>query len=312
MNARTALTLFTFVAAARAGIIQDVRQAIARNDFGQGEARIAGYRAQNGVTAEMLEALSWLGRGALAARQYDKADAYAEQTRALSLEMLKTRPLDAEKNLPIALGASIEVQANVKAARGERSGAIEFLNRELRTYRDTSIRTRIQKNIHLLSLEGKPAPALELKEWIGRRPQPLASLKGKPLLLFFWAHWCGDCKYQAPILARLKQEYPGVTIVGPTQRYGYAARGEDTTPAQEVRYIDRIRQEYYGALDSMMAPVSEENFKNYGASTTPTLVLVDAAGIVRLYHPGKMTYEELAPLVASMAGQARGSSTSGL
>ena len=47
------------------------------------------------------------------------------------------------------------------------------------------------------------------------------------------------------------------------------------------------------------APVSEENFRNYGASTTPTLVLIDRAGIVRLYHPGAMTYEELRAAITS-------------
>ena len=301
MITRIALALVLLVAAAGAGVIQDVRQAIARNDFGLGEAHIASYRTQNGVTAEMLEALSWLGRGALAAKQYDKADAYAEQTRKLSLEMLKTRPLDQDKFLPIALGASMEVQAHVMAARGERSRAVEFLQREVAAYRDTSIRTRLQKNINLLSLEGKPAPPLEMKEWIGGKPQPLASLKGKPLLLFFWAHWCGDCKYQSPILTRLKQDYPALVIIGPTQRYGYAARGEDATPAEEVKYIESIRKQHYGALAEMTVPVSDENFKNYGASTTPTIVLVDRSGTVRLYHPGKMTYEELAPLVAAAA-----------
>jgi len=33
--------------------------------------------------------------------------------------------------------------------------------------------------------------------------------------------------------------------------------------------------------------VSEENFKTYGASSSPTLVLVDRKGIVRLYHPAR-------------------------
>jgi thioredoxin-related protein len=46
--------------------------------------------------------------------------------------------------------------------------------------------------------------------------------------------------------------------------------------------------------------VSEENFRRYGASTTPTLVLIDRAGIVRLYHPGAMTYEELRARVQSI------------
>ena len=40
-------------------------------------------------------------------------------------------------------------------------------------------------------------------------------------------------------------------------------------------------------------PVSKENFNQYGASTTPTLVLVDRAGRIALYHPGVMAYDEL-------------------
>jgi hypothetical protein len=38
----------------------------------------------------------------------------------------------------------------------------------------------------------------------------------------------------------------------------------------------------------MLVPVSEENFVTWGASTTPTVALVDEAGLVRLYHPGKL------------------------
>jgi thioredoxin-related protein len=49
-------------------------------------------------------------------------------------------------------------------------------------------------------------------------------------------------------------------------------------------------------------PLSEENFANYGVSTTPTLVLIDAQGIVKLYNPGAMDYNRLAariqPLLA--------------
>jgi len=38
----------------------------------------------------------------------------------------------------------------------------------------------------------------------------------------------------------------------------------------------------------------------FGVSTTPTLVLVDRTGIIRLYHPGRMTMEQLEPLVGSL------------
>jgi thiol-disulfide isomerase/thioredoxin len=280
-------------------LVRDVRADIGKSDFTAAEARVGKYRASSGVTSEMLEALSWLGRGALAAKQLDRAEAYAAQTHKLALEMLKSRRLDADGNLPIALGAAIEVEAQVAAARGERSAAIEFLSRELGTYRDTSIRTRIQKNIHLLSLEGKPAPELEKREWLGPKPTGLVGLKGRLVLLFFWAHWCGDCKSQAPILVRLNREYGsrGLVLVGPTARYGYTARGQDATPAEELKYIAEIRARYYADLPEMPVPVSEETFKNYGVSTTPTLVLIARGGLVLLYHPGQMSFEDLAPII---------------
>jgi thiol-disulfide isomerase/thioredoxin len=302
MQLKIVLIPLLAAAAATPDIVGDVRAAIAQNNFTLGESLLQRYQVGQGVTPEMIEALSWLGRGALAAGQLDPADGYAERTRKLALEQLAHRKLDGEPHLPLALGASIEVQAQVMAGRGERGEAVVFLRGELKTYWMTSIRARIQKNIHLLSLEGKPAPALDVRNWLGPKPVPLDQLRGKPLILFFWAHWCSDCKRVAPDLAQLAGEYAsqGVQVIGPTQHYGYVAGGVDASPPQETAYIDSIRKEFYSVLVGMPAPVSEENFRNYGASTTPTLVFVDRKGIVRLYHPGAMSYAELAAQVKTI------------
>ncbi len=298
---KSSLAFVVLLETARAGIVSDVRSAVNHRDFALAEQQVEAYRRQNGVTPEMIEAYSWLGRGALAAKQLDRAAAYAAETRKLALAALKGRKLDDEPRLPVALGASIEVHAGVLAGQGERGEAVALLRRELEAWRGTSIRTRIQKNLNLLTLEGKPAPPLDTAQWLGPKPAPLAALKGRAVLLFFWAHWCPDCKAQIPVLAKLESEYRGrgLALVGPTQRYGYTKRGEDASPEEELRYIDEVRQSAYQALKDMPAPVSEENFKQYGASTMPTLVLIDARGTVRLYHPGQMSYEDLARAVES-------------
>lgn len=290
-------------AAPAPSLVADVRAAIAKGDFAGGEQRLAAFRRDKGTTPEALEALSWLGRGALAAKQLDKADAYAEQTYDLSVAALKTRTMDAEPRLPIAIGAAIEVRAHVAAEKGARADAVQFLQDELARYRTTSIRTRIQKNINLLSLEGKAAPLLEATEAIGTaRPVALTALKGKPVVLFFWAHWCPDCKAMSPVLDTLRQRYGarGLTIVAPTQRYGYVAARKAATAADEMVYIQQIRDQVYPWMSAEMVPVSDENFKNYGASTTPTVVLVDRAGNVRLYHPGQMKLDEIEPHVKAI------------
>jgi thiol-disulfide isomerase/thioredoxin len=246
------------------------------------------------VTAEVAESISWEARGALQRRQYDKADADAGRAYRLAQELLKKQTVDSDPHLAIALGAAIEVHAQVLAARGERDQAVLYLREQLQRYGATSINARIQKNINLLSLEGKPAPALNVGQWLGPKPASLAALHGKPVLLFFWAHWCADCKAEAPVLERLKSEYGSkIAMVAPTQLYGYMSGGEEAPPSAELQYIGQVRAKYYAGLSDVPAPVSADNFKRYGASTTPTLVLIDRAGMVRLYHPGNLTYEQL-------------------
>lgn len=289
------LSLFLTAAASWAGIVDNVRVALMQNNFSAAEAQLNSYRSQRGVDAEYLEAYSWLSRAALDQGQYDQAAEYAKQTKALALEQLKQRPLDAEPHLPVALGAVLEVQSQVLAARGQRTQAIALLQGALRTYGSTSIHDRLQKNLNLLSFQGKPAPSLKSDQSLGSPLPPASELRGSPVLLFFWAHWCGDCKAEAPIIAQLRSEFAakGLKVIGPTRFYGYTAQVEHASPGDELRYIDAVRHRFYGGLLDMPVPISTHNFEVYGASTTPTLVLLDRAGKVAMYHPGALPYDQL-------------------
>ncbi len=116
------------------------------------------------------------------------------------------------------------------------------------------------------------------------------------MLLFFWAHWCGDCKASIDDIARLARENPKLAIVAPTQPYGYIAGGEEASRAREVAYIEETRAKYYGKIESMSVPVSEENFKLWGASTTPTIALVDASGNGEALSSGPAHLRRTSPL----------------
>jgi thiol-disulfide isomerase/thioredoxin len=276
-------------------LVNDVRALIAHHDLAAAEQAVRAAQMRGASASEVAASVSWLARGALDARQFDRADQFASEARKLSVDLLRTRPLDADPWLPTALGASIEVHAQALAARGEGAEAVAFLRQQIAVYGRTSIGERMRKDLNLLSLEGKPAPPIEFTDWLGARPRPLSALRGHPVLLFFWAHWCSDCKGEVAILASLMKTYgpQGLVLEAPTRYYGYIAGGEDATPVIEKPYIERVRNQFYGALDGMAAPISAPAFLAYGASTTPTLALIDRTGIVRFYHPGAASEAEL-------------------
>jgi thiol-disulfide isomerase/thioredoxin len=268
------LVLCLWAPAQQVTIVPYVQAATTAGDFVAAGKALNQYRAAAGVTPEYVAALSWVGRGQLARHNATAAEENSEQVRKLCIAQLAHRKLDMEPFLPTALGAAIEVEAQVLAIQNRRDEAVLFLNGELTKWQGTSIRDRIQKNLNLLTLEGKPAPMLDVSQGIGsRKPLPLSAHRGHPVLLFLWAHWCPDCKHEAETVEKLMAKYGprGLVVVAPTQRYGYTEGGKDASPAAETKYIGEVFAKYYAGLGSVEIPLSEANFAKFGVSTTPTI-----------------------------------------
>jgi len=247
-----------------------------------------------------LAAVSWVGRAGVFAGDWELAETYGREAFEGASVLAEAKGVDSSSDLATALGAGVEVVGQSMDAIGDRGGAVEFLRDQRKRYAGTSIETRIQKNLLLIDLEGKPMPVLEADRFVGEESS--IQTEGKAALFFFWAHWCSDCKRQTPVLLALHEKYAdkGLTIIGPTQLFGYIGGGEDAGPAEEVAYLEGPWQELHGLPDWMPKPLSEANYTNFGVSTTPTLVAVDREGVVRMYHPGWMTMEELEPVIQGL------------
>jgi thiol-disulfide isomerase/thioredoxin len=289
----TAATLLIFVCTdlPAADLVRIVRYKLSAGDLASGEAAAEEYRRSTGVDAEYLDAVGWLARGAQMLGRREKAAEYASEVR-------KAIPAE-DPSLLVPLGAAIEVEGRLRLTSGGRGAAFRYWETELAGAKDPSLRSRIRKNMNLVSLEGEKAPE------IGGAGPRLASFSGRPVLLFFWAAGCGDCKAESPKIARLVAQYvpKGLAVVAPTRLYGSGADHKDVTPEQESALIEKVWAETYPGLAALSRPVDTETMVRYGVSATPTYALVDKKGIVRLYAPTRLTEADLSHRIESLLAE---------
>jgi len=291
------LALVALTAPAAGELVRLVRLKLSAGDLASAVSATEDYKEKHGVDAEYLDAVGWLARGAEMLKKLDIAAAYVAELRR---EIREEKP-----DLAPALGAAIEVEGKLRAAREGRGSALHFLEEEFARAKDVALRSRIRKDINLLSLEGQPAPDLNKTDFIGTEPPSLAALKGKPVLMFLWAHWCGDCKAQAGMLSRVLRKYraQGLVMIAPTRYYGTGAENKPATPAEEKAHMAKVWAEVYAGLDGVSILIDTDTMVRYGVSATPTYALIDRKGLVRFYSPTRISEAELSRRIEAVLAE---------
>jgi thiol-disulfide isomerase/thioredoxin len=134
--------------------------------------------------------------------------------------------------------------------------------------------------------KARPAPALPSRVLVGPRVD-IASLRGHPAIIHFWASWCGPCVKEAPQLARLAGELHGrATLVGVDW---------SDNPGSAAAFVRQHHWTFPVLVDS-----SGEVGNAYGLSGLPATFLLDRQGriIRRLVGP-----QTAAGLLASLHTQ---------
>jgi thiol-disulfide isomerase/thioredoxin len=135
---------------------------------------------------------------------------------------------------------------------------------------------------------GAKAPALSFTTLEGEHVE-LGQFKGRPVVLNFWATWCGACKREQPNLDRLAREVPDVVVLG------LSDEPESTLRSLDVKLAYRI-----ASVPSPPAPFD-------GVASLPTTVFIDRNGVIADVRIGYMEFEDLKArsATASYAGTPR-------
>jgi thiol-disulfide isomerase/thioredoxin len=120
---------------------------------------------------------------------------------------------------------------------------------------------------------GKLAPDFELDTLDGQTVI-LSQLKGRPVLVNFWATWCGPCRYEMPFLQQIYEDWPGDELVLLTINVGESS--------SDVSQFMQSQGFSFTVLLDGEAAVAQR----YSVTGIPTTFFIDKEGVIQNVHVG--------------------------
>ncbi|MBL4968702.1 redoxin domain-containing protein [Bacillus halotolerans] len=128
--------------------------------------------------------------------------------------------------------------------------------------------------------EGQQAPDFTLKTLSGERAS-LSDVKGKKVLLNFWATWCKPCRQEMPAMEELQKEHSDVAVIA--VNFTSAEKSEKQVQA----FADTYHLTFPILIDKKGINA------DYNVFSYPTTYILDEKGVIQDIHIGTMTKKEM-------------------
>lgn len=192
-----------------------------------------------------------------------------------------------------ALAAGRDFLKSIKAKGNEDLAKMVDLNDR----RLQGLQRSIESAKRIAALVGKDAAALDVEAWVNGEALKDEDLKGKVVLLDFWAVWCGPCIATFPHLREWQEKYAdkGLVIIGLTRYYNFdwddaAGRSvQAKTPLKPedeqqmlLKFAAHHKLQHRFAIQRKEGKLDEY----YGVRGIPHAVVIDQEGKIRMIRVG--------------------------